>query len=198
MKGFRLFVVLLSWHPDATRFVLPLTRKAGFWLAGLYREGVEPSGSLRKVSDHVASPLSCPPDASDGYPLGRPTPQHIELMPKGEKQDCARPEQPGHGVTRSTCHMSRKVKEVIRAAGLRDELSFASFRHGGFTEAGDAEPTEQELMAQGRHKSRKVLGKYVKRTMRQVDKGLQKRHAERTKSGQTSVMSNSSSSAIED
>ena len=31
--------------------------------------------------------------------------------------------------------MSRKVKEVIRAAGLRDELSFTSFRHGGFTEA---------------------------------------------------------------
>jgi hypothetical protein len=53
--------------------------------------------------------------------------------------------------------MSRK--EVIRAAGLRDELSFASFRHGGLTEAGDAEVTNQELMAQGRHKSRKVLGK---------------------------------------
>jgi hypothetical protein len=30
-------------------------------------------------------------------------------------------------------HMSRKVKEVIRAACLRDELSFISFRHGGFT-----------------------------------------------------------------
>ncbi len=32
-------------------------------------------------------------------------------------------------------HMSRKVKEVIRAAGLRDELTFTSFRarrlHGG-------------------------------------------------------------------
>jgi hypothetical protein len=23
-------------------------------------------------------------DIADGYPLGRPTPQHIELMPKGE------------------------------------------------------------------------------------------------------------------
>src|SRR5215467_11594891 len=34
---------LLSY---ASRFVLPLTRKAGFRLAGLYREGVEPSGSL--------------------------------------------------------------------------------------------------------------------------------------------------------
>jgi hypothetical protein len=95
-------------------------------------------------------------------------------------------------------HMSRKVKEVIRAAGLRDELSFASFRHGGFTEAGDAELTDQELMAQGRHKSRKVLGKYVKRTMRQAAKGLQKRHAERTKSGQDSGMSNSTDSGMDD
>jgi hypothetical protein len=40
-------------------------------------------------------------DIADGNPLGRPTPQHIELMPKGENfglQACARPEQPGHGV----------------------------------------------------------------------------------------------------
>jgi hypothetical protein len=35
-------------------------------------------------------------------------------------------------------HPSRKVKEVIRAAGLRDELTFTSFRHGAFTETGDA------------------------------------------------------------
>lgn len=77
-------------------------------------------------------------------------------------------------------HMSRKVKEVIRAAGLRDELSFASFRHGGFTEAGDAELTDRHIMAQGRHKSPKVLGKYVKVTMRQVAKGAQKRRLERT------------------
>jgi hypothetical protein len=46
--------------------------------------------------------------------------------------------------------MSRKVKEVIRAARLRDELSFASFRHCGFTETGDAELTDREIMAQGR------------------------------------------------
>ena len=47
-------------------------------------------------------------------------------------------------------HMGRKVKEVIRAADLRDELSFASFRHGGFTETGDAELTDREILAQGR------------------------------------------------
>jgi hypothetical protein len=53
--------------PALLRFALPLTRKARLasgWLAGLYREGVEPSGSLRKVSDHMIIPLSCPPDAT--------------------------------------------------------------------------------------------------------------------------------------
>jgi hypothetical protein len=83
-------------------------------------------------------------------------------------------------------HMSRKVKQIIRAAGLRDELTFTSFRHGGFTEAGDAELTDREIMAQGRHKSPKVLSKYVKRTMRQVEVGAKKRRAERTKAGHLS------------
>ena len=46
-------------------------------------------------------------------------------------------------------HMSRKVKEVIRAAGLRDELSFTSFRHGGFTEAADADLTDAEIASGG-------------------------------------------------
>jgi hypothetical protein len=39
-------------------------RLASGWLAGLYREGVEPSGSLRKVSDHMTILLSCSPDAT--------------------------------------------------------------------------------------------------------------------------------------
>jgi hypothetical protein len=78
-------------------------------------------------------------------------------------------------------HLSRKVKEVIRAAGLRDELSFTSFRHGGFTETGDAELTDREIIAQSRHKSVKVLPKYVKRTAKQVTTGAKKRRAYRDK-----------------
>jgi hypothetical protein len=83
-------------------------------------------------------------------------------------------------------HMTRKVKEIIRAARMRDELSFASFRHGGFTESGDAELTDREIMAQGRHKSVKVLPRYVKRTMRQVATGARKRRNSRTNGGQLS------------
>ena len=78
-------------------------------------------------------------------------------------------------------HMSRKVKEVMRAAGLRDELTFTSFRHGGFTEGADADLSDAEMRAQGRHKSAKVLPRYAKRTMRQVAEGARKRRAARTK-----------------
>jgi hypothetical protein len=83
-------------------------------------------------------------------------------------------------------HMSRKVKEVIRAAGLREELSFTSFRHGGFTETGDAELTDREIMAQGRKATVKTLPKYVKRTTKQIITGTKKRRASRTKTDQNS------------
>jgi hypothetical protein len=78
-------------------------------------------------------------------------------------------------------YMSRKTKQVIRAAGLRDELTFTSFRHGGFTEGADADLSDAEMRAQGRHKSAKVLPTYAKRTMRQVAEGARKRRAARTK-----------------
>jgi hypothetical protein len=83
-------------------------------------------------------------------------------------------------------HMSRKVKEVIRAAKLRDELTFRSFRHGGFTEAADSDLTDAEIRAQGRHKSAKVLPRYAKRTMKQVAEGARKRRAARTNAGHLS------------
>jgi hypothetical protein len=78
-------------------------------------------------------------------------------------------------------HLRHKVKSIIRAAGLRDELSFTSFRHGGFTEAADADLSDAEIRAQGRHKSAKVLPRYAKRTMKQVEAGAKKRRTMRTK-----------------
>jgi hypothetical protein len=82
--------------------------------------------------------------------------------------------------------MSRTVKKIIRAAGLRDELTFTSFRHGGFTEGADADLSDAELRAQGRHKSAKVLPRYAKRTMRQVAAGAKKRRSSRTDGGHLS------------
>ena len=41
--------------------------------------------------------------------------------------------------------MSRTTKAIIRAAGLREELTFTAFRHGGFTEAADADLSDAEI-----------------------------------------------------
>jgi hypothetical protein len=82
--------------------------------------------------------------------------------------------------------MTRTVKKIIRAAGMRDELTFTSFRHGGFTEGADADLSDAELRAQGRHKSAKVLPTYAKRTMKQVAAGAKKRRSTRTDGGHLS------------
>jgi hypothetical protein len=76
-------------------------------------------------------------------------------------------------------HMSRKVKEVIRASGLRDELTFTSFRHGGLTELGDSELSDRQIPAISRYRNSKVLNRYVKRTQKQIIDGTHKRRANR-------------------
>lgn len=73
------------------------------------------------------------------------------------------------------------VKEIIRSAGLREELSFTSFRHGGFTEGADSDLTDAELRAAGRHRSSRQLPTYAKRTRKQLISGTKKRREERTK-----------------
>jgi hypothetical protein len=60
-----------------------------------------------------------------------------------------------------------------------------------FTEGGDAELSDREIMAQGRHTTPKVLPKYVKRAAKQIISGTKKRRASRTKDGHLSKMSRS-------
>ena len=73
--------------------------------------------------------------------------------------------------------VKKKAKAVIRKAGLRDELSFTSFRHGGITELGNADLTDTQIRALSRQKSSKVLPRYIKRTRRQIVAGTAKRRA---------------------
>ena len=83
-------------------------------------------------------------------------------------------------------YLRSTVKEIIRAAGLRDELSFTSFRHGGFTEGADADMSDAELRAAGRHRSARQLPTYAKRTRNQLISGAKKRRAMRTNAGDLS------------
>ncbi|MCK1494947.1 hypothetical protein IVB14_32220 [Bradyrhizobium sp. 180] len=71
------------------------------------------------------------------------------------------------------------VKKIIAAAGLRQELSFTSFRHGGFTEGADSDLTDAELRAAGRHRSSRQLPTYAKRTGKQLITATKKRREQR-------------------
>jgi hypothetical protein len=73
------------------------------------------------------------------------------------------------------------VKKIVAAAGLRSELSFTSFRHGGFTEGADSDLTDAELRAAARHRSTHQLPTYAKRTRKQLISGSKKCREERTK-----------------
>jgi len=74
--------------------------------------------------------------------------------------------------------MRHKAKEILLAAGIRPEISFTSFRHGGLTELGDADLTDAQIRALSRQKST-VLPRYVKRTERQIIRGTEKRRTQR-------------------
>ncbi|MEK9285210.1 hypothetical protein MTR72_37345 [Bradyrhizobium sp. ISRA442] len=71
------------------------------------------------------------------------------------------------------------VKKIIAAAGLRHELSFTSFRHGGFTEGADSDLTDAELRTAGRHRSKYQLPTYAKRTRKQLIAATKKRRLQR-------------------
>lgn len=76
-------------------------------------------------------------------------------------------------------YVRKRTKAVVLAAGLRAELSFTSFRHGGFTELGDAELTDAQIRALSRQKSSKVVRGYVKQTERQIVDGTRRRRSVR-------------------
>jgi hypothetical protein len=77
--------------------------------------------------------------------------------------------------TTSRTRLRVTVKRIIRAAGLRDELSFTSLRHGGFTEGADSDLSDAALRAAGRHRSARQMPTYAKRTRKHLVSGVQKR-----------------------
>jgi|SRR5262249_17575742 len=70
-----------------------------------------------------------------------------------------------------------RVRRAAKKAGLPDWLTLAACRHGGLTELGDAELTEQGVMALSGHQTPEAARLYMKRTEAQREAGLLKRRA---------------------
>jgi hypothetical protein len=71
-------------------------------------------------------------------------------------------------------HMFR---EIARAAGLPAAVQFRAMRHGGMTELGDSEATDQEMMSLSGHTNRATLKVYSRRSAIQVRNAARKRLA---------------------
>jgi hypothetical protein len=70
-----------------------------------------------------------------------------------------------------------RVRAAARKAGLPEDLTLAACRHGGLTELGDAELTEQGVMALSGHRTPEAARLYVKRTETQRAAAARKRRA---------------------
>src|SRR5262245_43243199 len=71
----------------------------------------------------------------------------------------------------------RLVRDARRKAGLPEHVTLAACRHGGMTELGDAEITEQGVMSLSGHRTPEAARLYVKRTEAQRAIAARRRRA---------------------
>jgi hypothetical protein len=74
-----------------------------------------------------------------------------------------------------------RVAAIRAAAGIDFAVKFMGLRHGGNTEAGDADLTDAQIRALSGHKTAAMTALYTKATMRQRQIGGRKRLEARTK-----------------
>ena len=79
------------------------------------------------------------------------------------------------------------MADIRAAAGIDFGIKFMGLRHGGNTEAGDADLTDAQIRALSGHRTAEMTALYTKATMRQRRFGARKRLEERrTKGGNLS------------
>jgi integrase len=144
-----------------------------------YRSGENPDCVViqhPKTDEAVTLPLY----SADGRPL---FPELMTRLDEAQKRGtliCMRDKPDANGVyrpwpTRATtgalATFIRRVKEISKAAGLPKEITFRSFRHGGFTATGDADLSDADVNAVGA-KTDATLDIYRKGTMEQRQRAL--------------------------
>jgi len=77
----------------------------------------------------------------------------------------------------SAAFYQRRVREARQHAGLGSHVTLDACRHGGMTELGDAQVTEQGVMALSGHKTPQAARGYVKRTDAQRRLAARRRRA---------------------
>lgn len=118
------------------------------------------------------------------HPLETPSerfyPELEAYLAKLERKAVALIVSPG---ARGTCrpysfsYAKRIVREARRKAGLPEHVTMTACRHGGMTELGDAELTEQGVMSLSGHRTPEAARGYIKKTETQRLAAARKRRA---------------------
>ncbi|MCC8963839.1 site-specific integrase [Bradyrhizobium sp. Pear76] len=83
-------------------------------------------------------------------------------------------------------YVQAEVRRICRLAGLPDDITFTTFRHGGHTDGANSGLTDAQMRALGGHKSTAALLRYAKETDAQRQIAGRKRLNARTDRGNLS------------
>lgn len=164
-------LVCFEWHQR------PENVLEGHLSWGDYRPAERPNAA--RVIHHKTGQMVWLPLAHNGSPLFPELTDYLDRLERiGVPVVLMRPKAKGATAKPFTRREARKrVRMAAKAAGLPDVLTLASCRHGGLTELGDAELTEQGVMSLSGHKTPTAARLYVKRTENQRLAAASKRRA---------------------
>jgi integrase len=164
-------LICFEWHQR------PENVLAGHLTWGDYRPSERPSAA--RIVHHKTGELVALPLADENGPLFPELIAYLDGLERiGVPVVLMRPAAKGAPARQFRLREARRrVRQAAAAAGLPATLTLAACRHGGLTELGDAELTEQGVMALSGHKTPGVARLYVKRTETQRLAAARKRRA---------------------
>ena len=156
-------------------FQRPENVLAGFIKWSDYRPKDRPNHI--RIEHHKNKQMVWHPLAIDGELCYPEIEEYLTQVPRLGMPLVLMPARRGPDRPYSQAHAGRLLRAAREKARLPEHITLAACRHGGLTELGDSELTEQQGMAISAHKTPAAFRLYVKRTEKQILAATRKRRA---------------------
>lgn len=130
-----------------------------------------------RIVHHKTGEIVWHPLSTEGERLYPELEEYLGTLTRETFPIVVSPGQRGAARPYSFSFAKRIVREARRAAGLPEHVTMTACRHGGMTELGDAELTEQGVMSLSGHRTPDAARGYIKKTDAQRLAAARKRRA---------------------
>lgn len=130
-----------------------------------------------RIVHHKTGEIVWHPLSADGERFYPELEDYLAALPRETFPIVVSPGQRGAARPYSFSYAKRIVREARRAAGMPEHVTMTACRHGGMTELGDAELTEQGVMSLSGHRTPDAARGYIKKTDAQRLAAARKRRA---------------------